>query len=620
MKTKWIAGMRYLLILIGVYSFAQPVVKMRDQVDEKDKWKLEDIFESDEAWETSFNALKEKIPTLNTYQGTMSESGKNLLAFLGELHQTQKELGLLYAYSHMRNDEDKSLPKYQAMNDRARSLWSEMGAAVSFFQPEILAIPEAEFKALMAQEKELELYGQYFYNIRRQKDHTLTASEEALLARAGEIAGAPGQIFSVWNNADIQFPTMKNEKGEEVQISNGLYGKYQQSQNRQLRKDSYLGLYQPYLQHRNTLAATYAAHVKSSVFYSRAKKYDSALAAALDVNDVPVTVYHNLLEAVHEHIDTLHRFVEIRKRLLGVDAVHDYDLRAPLAKSTQKTYPWDKAVQMCMEGLQPLGKDYVAALNKGFTNRWIDVYETKGKRSGAYSSGSYGTHPYVLMNYNDSLGDVFTLAHEMGHALHTYYTQENQPFVYGDYPIFLAEVASTANEGLLQDYLVSKAENDEEKLALIAAYLDQFNGTFFRQALFAEFELKSHQMVEKGMALTADNLDELFGEIYQFYYGPNFKLDRETKAMWSRIPHFYYNFYVFQYSTSFVASNALVAKILDEGEVAQQRFLAFLSSGSTKGPLETLKIAGVDMSTKEPVVLTIKRMEKLLDQVDALTK
>ena len=607
-------------ILMTGSLFGQEGVKTRSQLADQDKWKLEDIFASDQDWENAFASLKSEIPGLAKFKGTLSVSGQAMLDFLTHYHGVLQRQGLVFVYSHMRNDENKSVPLYQAMNDRARSLFSELGAATAFFEPELLAITDQEMEKLYQREPKLELYRHYFKNIRRKMAHTLSEAEETILAMAGEIGAAPGQIFGVWNSADITFPKIKNDEGVEVQLTNGLYGKYQQSTNRQLRKDSYLGLYVPYLEHRNMLAANYSALVKSHVFFSKSKKYGSSLEAALDGNTVPVEVYHNLLSAVHDQIGTLHRYVSIRKKLMNLTEVHDYDLRAPLASSEQKNYSWQEAMQMCLEGLQPLGKDYLEVLNQGFTQGWVDVYETKGKRGGAYSSGSYGVHPYVLMNYNESLGDVFTIAHEMGHALHTYYTQKNQPFVYGDYPIFLAEVASTANEALLQDYLVKKAPNTQEKLALVNAYLDQFNGTFFRQALFAEFELKSHEMVEKGEALTADKLDSLFGDLYQFYYGSDFTMDRETSAMWSRIPHFYYNFYVFQYSTSFVASNALASKIIEEGEPAQKKFLAFLSSGNTMDPVETLQLAGVDMSTSEPVVRTIKRMEKLLDLVEDLTK
>jgi len=601
-----------------VSVMGQAVVLNRSDVAEKDTWKLEDIYASDQAWESAFKELKDAVPGLEKFKGTLAGSGSNLLTFITTYHGLMEKLGRIHAYSHMKNDQDKSQPLYQGMNDRAGSLGTQLESVVAFFIPELLAIPDQKMEELYKQEPKLDLYRHYFKNIRRRRAHTLSAAEETLLAKAGEITSASGKVFGVWNSADIQFPTMKDENGKDVPISNGLYGKYQQSQDRRLRKDSYMGLYVPYIQNRNMLAANYSGLVKSHVFNSNARKYDNCVEAALDANTVPVKVYRNLLDAVHEHIQTLHRYVALRKHILKLDKVHDYDLRAPLASAKPQTYTWEQATQMCLDGLSPLGENYLKILKGGFSDRWVDVYETKGKRGGAYSSGAYGVHPYVLMNYNGSLGDVFTIAHEMGHSLHTWFTQSNQPFVYGDYPIFLAEVASTANEALLQDYLVKKAKTDDEKLALMNAYLDQFNGTFFRQALFAEFELKSHEMVERGEALTADKLDKLFGDLYSFYYGPDFQIDRETKSMWSRIPHFYYNFYVFQYSTSFVASNALASKILEEGKPAQKKFLAFLSSGNSKDPIETLQIAGVDMSTKEPVVRTIKRMENILDQVEAL--
>jgi len=607
------------LLFSGANLFAGAEIQDRSKVAEKDKWKLEDIYASDDAWENDFKLLQTEIPTFSEFTGRLDESGKTLLNFIQSSHKASGKLGILYAYAHMRNDEDKSNSNYQEIYDRISSLASVFAQSVAFFEPELLSIDNVRFDQLLEEEKGLELYAQFFDNIRRAKAHTLSAKEEGILAQAGELARGPGNIFGVWNSVDIQFPKIKDENGKEVQLSKGLYGKYQQVSDRELRKNSYLGLYEPYIANRNTLAATYTANVKTHVFYSRVKNYSSSLESALDANNIPVSVYTTLLDTVHENLAPLHRYVALRKKILGLkDGVHDYDLIAPLFPSQTREIPWDEAKSMCLDGLQAMGDDYIKVLAKGFNERWIDVYETKGKRGGAYSSGAYGIHPYVLMNYNGTLYDTFTLAHEMGHALHTYYTQETQPYVYGDYPIFLAEVASTASEAILQDYLLKKATSKEEKLGLLNAFLDNYSRTFFRQAVFAEFELKSHQMVERGEALTADKMDKLFGEIYSKTYGPDFVLDRECSALWSRIPHFYYNFYVFQYSTSFVASKALASKILEEGAPAQERFLKFLKSGNTKYAIDTLKIAGVDMTTKEPVVRTIQTMDKLLDEFEKL--
>lgn len=380
-----------------------------------------------------------------------------------------------------------------------------------------------------------------------------------------------------------------------------------------------MGLYKPFLEHRNMLATNYASIIKSHLFQARARHYQSTVEAALDVNAIPATVYEQLITATRAHLEPLHRYNALRKTILNLnDGVHDYDLRAPLFTMKEKSYSWEEAKQLCLEGAQPLGEEYVQLLRKSYNEGWIDVYETKGKRTGAYSSGAYGVHPYVLMNYNGTLNDVFTLTHELGHALHTWHTINHQPFVYGDYPIFLAEVASTANEALLQRYLIDHAQNKAEKRAYLNAYLDTFSQTFYRQVLFAEFEWRTHQRVEQGEALSADKLDAMFGELYQAYHGAAFVLDRETKALWSRVPHFYYNYYVFQYSTSFVASAALVAQILKEGAPARERYMNFLKSGNSRYALDTLELAGIDMRTDTPVIQALQYMNTLLDELESL--
>jgi oligoendopeptidase F len=530
----------------------------------------------------------------------------------------EEAIGKLYAYAHMRNDEDKNLTLHQEQYDRMGGLMVEYNEAVSFFEPELLAVDSQKLDT-WKKEAGLKIYAHFLDNITRVKPHILTEKEERLLALSGEIRRAPADIFSMFDNADIQFPFIKDDQDKEVRLTNALYGKFQQSPDRRLRRESYLALYQPYLANRNTLAASYAAIVKSHIFNARARNYQSTLQAALDSNNIPEQVYHTLIKTARANLKPLHRFVALRKRILNLnDGIFDYDLRAPLFSSKQREYSWQEACDMVINGAQELGKDYQANLTKGFKERWIDVYENKGKRSGAYSSGTYGVHPYVLMNYNGTLNDVFTLTHEMGHALHTWYTINNQPFIYGDYPIFLAEVASTTNEALLEKYLIDQAQTKEEKLALLNSALEKYNGTFYRQALFAEFELKSHLAIEQGEALTADKLDELFASVYADYYGADFTVVRENKALWSRIPHFYYNYYVFQYSTSFVASSALVSKILDEGNNAREKYLNFLKSGRSRYPLETLQLAGVDMSSEDPVMRTIKLMDNLLDQVETL--
>jgi oligoendopeptidase F len=589
----------------------------RDKIAEKDKWQLQDIFKTDKHWEDEFKKIKNKIPALAQLKGTLT-SAANLLHAIRQMHDVEEAIGKLYAYAHMRNDEDKSVTLHQEQYDRMGGLLVEYNQSVSFFEPELLALEEETLKRFI-HDPQMTVYRHFLEDMTRVRPHILSEKEERLLALAGEVRRAPADIFSMFDNADIEFPVIKGEDGQDIRLTNALYGKFQQSADRRLRKDSYLALYRPYLANRNMLASSYAAIVKSHIFNARARNYTTTLQAALDSNNVPEHVYHTLVKTAKENLGPLHRFIALRKKVLKLaDGIFDYDLRAPLFSSKQKEYSWQDACEIVTNGAKELGDDYLLNLKKGFKERWIDVYENKGKRSGAYSSGTYGVHPYVLMNYNGTLNDIYTLTHEMGHAMHTWYTINNQPFVYGDYPIFLAEVASTTNEALLEKYLIDKAATKEEKLGLLNAALEKYNGTFYRQALFAEFELKSHEAIEKGEALTADKLDEMFAAIYGGFYGAEFTVIRENKALWSRVPHFYYNYYVFQYSTSFVASSALVSKILEDGDPARERYLNFLKSGRSKYPMETLQLAGVDMSTAEPVLRTIKLMDELLDQVDEL--
>ncbi|MBN2425119.1 MAG: oligoendopeptidase F [Calditrichaceae bacterium] len=596
------------------------IQKLRPEIGEQYKWNLGDIFPGNDAWENAFRKVQDSLPELEKFKGTLDKSAHQLRIFLEKANETEEILGKLHAYAHMHNDEDKTVPIYQELYDRVNGLLVEYHQKVSFFEPEILLIDQNKIESFLQEDADLRLYRQFLDDILRKKTHTLTVSEEKLMALSGEVRQAPVEIFSVWDSADIVFPFIKDETGKSVQLSNALYGKYQQRKDRRLRKDSYTGLYKPFIEHRNTLAQSYSSIVKSHIFNARARHYKNTLEAALDINHIDPAIYHNLIQSARANLAPLQRYNALRKKILNLkDGVHDYDLRASLFETRAREYSWEEAKDLCIRGMQPLGEEYTSILKKGFTESWIDVYENKGKRTGAYSSGAYGVHPYVLMNYNDTLGDVFTLAHEMGHALHTWYTINNQPYVYGDYPIFLAEVASTVNEALLQQYMIDNAGNKEEKLAYLNAYLDKFSQTFYRQVLFAEFELRTHEMVEKGQALTADKLDDLFGELYQQYHGADFVLIRENKALWSRIPHFYYDYYVFQYSTSFTASIALVDDIMKNGESACRKYLAFLKSGRSKYAIDTLMEAGVDMRSPEPVNRALKLMDDLLDEIERLS-
>ena len=441
---------------------------------------------------------------------------------------------------------------------------------------------------------------------------------EELLAEVGEVAEAPSQIFSMFDNADIKFPEIEDEDGEMVKISHGRFGQLLESKDRRVRKEAFEGVYATYNNFRNTLATTYSSNVKQESFFAKARKYDSTLDKALDGGNIPKSVYTNLIEAVHDNMDQMHRYVSIRKRLLDVEELHMYDLYAPLVQDIDMDIPYEKAKEIVAEGLRPLGEEYQKILQEGFNNRWIDVYENENKRSGAYSWGPYGTHPYVLLNYNNSLNNVFTLAHEMGHAIHSYYSDKMQPYVYAGYKIFVAEVASTCNEALLIDHMLKNTDDKKQKAYLINHFLESFKGTLYRQTMFAEFEMITHQMIEKGESLTADSLCKVYRELNEAYFGDDITIDSEIDMEWARIPHFYRSFYVYQYATGFSAAIALSRRILKEGKPAVDDYIRFLSSGSSNYPIELLKEAGVDMSTKEPVNQALALFKELLDQMEEL--
>lgn len=500
----------------------------------------------------------------------------------------------------------------------AQSLLTELTEASSYIEPEILAIPEETVRKFLAENTELQVYTQYFENIIRQREHVLPREMEELLASAGEMAEGPKDIFSMFNNADIRFPEIEGEDGEPVEVTHGRFISLLQSRDRGVRKRAFEALYGVYGSYRNTLAAVYRANVKQSVFYARARKYTSDLEAALDGSRIPVSVYDNLIDAVHEYLPLMHRYVSLRKRLLRVDELHMYDLYVPMVSEAEKRIPFEQAKDMVLEGLKPLGGEYQELLQKGFSSGWIDVYENQGKRSGAYSWGVYGTHPYVLLNYQENLNNVFTLAHEMGHALHSWYSDGEQPYIYAGYKIFVAEVASTCNEALLIRYLIENSTDTREKAYLINYFLEQFRTTLYRQAMFAEFEKITHGLQEKGETLTADRLCRIYYGLNRDYFGEDICIDREIELEWARIPHFYTPFYVYQYATGFSAAIALSGRILREGEAAVEDYKRFLKGGSSMYPLELLRMAGVDMEKKEPVEDALRVFEKYLDEMEGL--
>lgn len=591
---------------------------LRSEIDDQYKWRLEDIYATDEDWEKDFEKAREMLGKLDDYRGRLVSSSDNLYQGIELIMEIEEILTRLYAYSHMRSDEDTSNQKYQALNRRAQALATEIASAVSFMVPEILTLSREKVEEYLEENEGLKLYSHFLDNILREKEHYLSEEEEKILAMASDISRGPGNIFSMLNNADLVFPTITDEDGQEVRVTHGRYIDFLMSKDRRIRKDAFTALYSKYREFINTFAATLNTNVKAHIFYARARNYNSALEAALSSDNIPVSVYTNLVDTVKENLDAMHKYVALRKEVLELDELHMYDLYVPLIQDLDVKIPYFEAKETILEGLKPLGEEYIGLLEDGFNNGWIDVYENKGKRSGAYSSSCYGVHPYVLMNYTDSLDNMFTLAHEMGHALHTHYSNENQPYVYADYKIFLAEVASTLNEILLLHHLLENTDDVLKKKYLINHYLEQFRGTVFRQTMFAEFEKIIHEAAEAGQPLTAEFLNETYHRLNVEYYGPDIIIDEEIDLEWARIPHFYYNFYVYKYATGFSAATALANRILEEGKPAVESYLEFLKSGDSDYPLNILKRAGVDMSSPEPISTAIATFKDFLKRFEDL--
>lgn len=590
----------------------------RNEIDDKYKWNLEDIYNTDQEWENDFNQVKDMLGKVENYRDKLINSAENLQKGLDLIMKIEEIVSKLYAYSHMRQDENTKNQTYQALHNRAQSLSNQVNSITSFMIPEILKLSNDKVSEYMSENKNLEIYRHLLDNILRQKKHYLSAEEEKILAMAGDVTQGPNNIFGMLNNADLTFPTIEDEDGEEVRVTHGRYIDFMQSKNRRVRKDAFEALYSRYDEYVNTFATTLNTSVKGHIFYARARKYESALKAALDNDNVPLNVYNNLIDTVKDNIEPMYRYIAIRKEMLGLDDLHMYDIYVPLVKELDYEISFEEAKSMILKGIAPLGEEYCNLIQKGFDSGWIDVYENKGKRSGAYSSGCYGVHPYVLLNYTDNLDNMFTLAHEMGHALHTYYSNENQPFVYANYKIFVAEVASTLNETLLIHYMLENTDDDLKKKYLINHYLEQFRGTVIRQTMFAEFEKIIHEAVENGTPLTPLYLREKYHKLNEEYFGPDMIIDDQIDLEWARIPHFYYNFYVYKYATGFSAATAIASRILNKGEEAINEYLNFLKSGDSDYPLNTLKIAGVDMSSPEPVESAIRLFTQFVDKLEYL--
>ena len=594
-------------------------IRQRHEIPVEDTWALEHLYVSDEAWEAELASIEEDKAYLSAFAGKLGASASDLLAYLTHMEQVNGKAELLGNYCMRKADEDTRNTTYQAMAGKFMSVVVALGAACSFETPEIMAISEETLDGFYVAEPGLERYRRYLTDARRMKDHTLSAAEEKLLASAGEVTGAPNDIFGNLTSADMTFPEIEDGEGNKRPLTQGTFISYMMSEDRILRKNAYEALYRTFRNFKNTSAALLNAQGKQLKFKANARKYDSTLQAALFRNNVPEEVYLNLIEAVHQNIDKMHRYVSLRKKMLGLDELHFYDIYTNLIPGVDRKIPFAEAKQTVYDSLYPLGEKYRAILKEGFENRWIDVYENAGKRGGAYSAGA-AVHPFVLLNYDETLNSQFTLAHEMGHALHSYLSNANQNPIDADYVIFVAEVASTCNEALLMEYLLANTTDKKERAYLINHFLDQFKGTIYRQTMFAEFELIMGRHVAAGRTLTADLLCDEYKKLNQLYYGPDMIVDDEIAMEWARIPHFYYNYYVFQYATGYSAAIALSRKILAEGESAVADYLGFLSGGCSKSPIDLLKGAGVDMTSPEPVNQALELFGKLLDEMEELTK
>ena len=592
-------------------------IRERKDIPLKDTWALDDLYATDADWEKALARMQARMPELSEFEGKLAQNGQTLCAFLALLEELDTQAESLGNYAMRRGDQDTRDANYQAMNGKFISAVTELSAGLSFATPEIMAIPEESLESFYADCPRLERYRRYLTDQRRKKAHTLSAAEERLLAAAAEMAGAPDSIYSSLLNADLTYPDAVDSEGKPHSLSQSTFVPLEESGDRVLRKSAYENLYHTLNGMRNTAAGLLDAQNKQQKFYATARKYSSAREAALDGTNVPLSVYDNLIEAVHRNLDKMHRYVRLRKKLLGVDQLHFYDIYTPLVQDLNKSIPYEQAKQTVYDALHPLGEDYRKILKEGFDNRWIDVYENRGKRTGAYSAGTK-VHPYVLLNYTGSLDSEFTLAHEMGHALHSYLSNKHQNPIDSDYVIFVAEVASTCNEALLMEYLLKRTRDKKERAYLINYFLDQFKGTIYRQVMFAEFEKTIGQMVDVGQTLTADVLCAEYRRLAELYYGPDMEVDEEIAIEWARIPHFYYDYYVFQYATGYAAAIALSRRILSEGEPAVKDYLGFLSGGCSKSPIDLLKGAGVDMTGPQPVNDALALFGELLDEMESL--
>ncbi|MBM7617736.1 oligoendopeptidase F [Weissella uvarum] len=590
----------------------------RDEVPTSQTWDLSTIYPTDAAWQEAFDDVSERVQMADYFAKHVLDSGDSLLQALQYGLGLMRDLETVYVYASMKNDQDTANNRYQGMFDQAQSLAAQVASAITFFDPAVLSLSDEQLAEFKKQTPELHDYDHYLDEILTKKGHVLPAEQEALLAAAGDVFGASEKTFSVLDNADIKFGTVKNEAGETEQLSNGVYARLLESTDPTVRRNTFQTFYKAYIDLENTFASTLSSHVKGHNYMAKAHHYDSARQAALAQNHVPESVYDTLVTEVNRALPLLQRYVALRKQLLGLDELHSYDLYTPILGEPDYAIDFESAKAEALEALAPLGNDYLDIVNKAFDSRWIDVVENQGKRSGAYSGGAYDTNPFMLLNWVDNLNNLYTLVHEMGHSVHSYLTRQNQPYQYGDYPIFLAEIASTTNENLLTDYLLKQVEDPALRAYILNQYLDGVKGTVFRQTQFAEFEQWMHQQDANGVPLTADVLNTKYGELNRHYYGDALTFDPEIAHEWERIPHFYYNFYVFQYSTGFAAATALADQIITEGAPAVARYKQYLKAGSSDYPIEVMQAAGVDMTQPDYLKETFATFEKRLNEFEKL--
>ena len=592
-------------------------IPARADVPAKDKWAIQDLFATDDYWRAALAKAKEFIPRIAAFRGRLAESGAVLLSFFRLDDEISLAFDALVHYAQRRSDEDTRVAAYQEMVSQVTRFAVEIQSAAAFETPELLAIGDEDMNRLYAEAPELELYRLNIDRIRRRREHVLSDKEEAILAAAGEMAASPDDIYSMLNDADLKFPDAVDKDGIAHPVTHGTFIPLMQSYDRVLRKSAFDSLYSVYDQFRNTSAATLSAQLKQLLFFANVRKYPSTLDAALDGNEVPTEIYRNLIDAVHRSFAPMYRYVALRKKLLGVDELHMYDLYVPVVDGVEMKFTFEEAKEIALKALAPLGEDYLNLLREGFANGWIDVYENEGKRSGAYSAGAR-VHPYVLLNFKGTLDDVFTLVHEMGHSIHSYLSNKTQPTAYQDYVIFVAEVASTCNEALLMEYLLSVTTDKKERAYLINHFLEQFRGTLYRQTMFAEFELAANEMTQRGEGTTAEALCAMYKKLNEQYFGPEMNVDEEISLEWARIPHFYYDYYVYQYATGYAAAIALSRRILREGEPAVKDYLGFLSGGCSADPITLLRGAGVDMASPKPIEDATKLFDEMISEMEKI--